>query len=262
MSNIKTEIEEVNRNYYASTYRYSSHLSAKLASLVSFDQQSKNRRNVHYARRALLLNKGKNLSVLDYGCGRGLFLHAFERYAGNLIGVDISPEAGAALTMRNWKSGTQFSFMLPPDFMDAQFSEMFDVICCSHVLEHVPDDETVIRLLSKSLKPDGVIVINLPVNEVYEDPNHCRKYSVESARSLLSLGGLEVLEQHLTDRWTAYLLSSEKLRHTSGAGRFIMRCLRGSLALLPLPLLEFSERLLPAGYEFQQQVLIGRKEVA
>jgi len=50
----------------------------------------------------------------------------------------------------------------------------FDVIYCSHVLEHVPDDRLALRELARVLKPDGVAMVLVPVrNEArtYEDPS-------------------------------------------------------------------------------------------
>lgn len=47
---------------------------------------------------------------------------------------------------------TQIPF--PPDF--------FDVVFCSHVLEHVPDDRTAMRELARVLKPNGWAVIMVP----------------------------------------------------------------------------------------------------
>jgi SAM-dependent methyltransferase len=49
----------------------------------------------------------------------------------------------------------------------------FDVILCSHVLEHIPDDVTAISELYRILKPDGWALILVPFNaeraETFED---------------------------------------------------------------------------------------------
>jgi SAM-dependent methyltransferase len=55
------------------------------------------------------------------------------------------------------------------DFPD----ESFDVILCSHVLEHVPDDARAMRELHRVLKRGGVAIVQVPVDhdraETYED---------------------------------------------------------------------------------------------
>ena len=47
----------------------------------------------------------------------------------------------------------------------------FDVIFCSHVLEHVQDDERGIRELSRVLNPDGWAILMVPIKEemTFED---------------------------------------------------------------------------------------------
>lgn len=52
-------------------------------------------------------------------------------------------------------------------------SARFDLVVCSHVLEHVGDDRTGLRELYRVLRPGGVAVIMVPYHpnrETYEDP--------------------------------------------------------------------------------------------
>ena len=48
----------------------------------------------------------------------------------------------------------------------------FDVVYCSHVLEHVPDDRKAIREFYRVLRPTGWAVLNVPVTaeQTFEDP--------------------------------------------------------------------------------------------
>ena len=54
-----------------------------------------------------------------------------------------------------------------------QPDESFDVIYCSHVLEHVPEDRKAMAEFHRLLKPGGWAVINVPVTEesTFEDPS-------------------------------------------------------------------------------------------
>lgn len=54
-------------------------------------------------------------------------------------------------------------------FPDAEF----DLICCSHVLEHVDDDRAAIREIYRMLKPGGTALLMVPITEdvTYEDPS-------------------------------------------------------------------------------------------
>jgi SAM-dependent methyltransferase len=53
--------------------------------------------------------------------------------------------------------------------------ERFDLVICSHVVEHVPDDRAAMREMQRVLRPGGVALIQTPVNydqvATYEDPD-------------------------------------------------------------------------------------------
>lgn len=62
--------------------------------------------------------------------------------------------------------------MVKMDITDIQFPpETFDVVYCSHVLEHVPDDRKAMREFWRVLKPGGWAILNVPVidKETFED---------------------------------------------------------------------------------------------
>lgn len=64
------------------------------------------------------------------------------------------------------------SAMLKMDLTNIQFSnEVFDVILCSHVLEHIPDDIKAMSEMCRILKPGGWAVIQVPIARefTYED---------------------------------------------------------------------------------------------
>lgn len=68
------------------------------------------------------------------------------------------------------------SAMLALDLVDIAFSDgAFDVILCSHVLEHVPDDRRAMRELHRVLRPGGWAILLVPEDRsrerTYEDPS-------------------------------------------------------------------------------------------
>jgi SAM-dependent methyltransferase len=63
--------------------------------------------------------------------------------------------------------------MLKMDITDIQYPDnYFDIILCSHVLEHIPDDEKAMRELSRVLNPGGWAILQVPilVEKTFEDP--------------------------------------------------------------------------------------------
>lgn len=54
-------------------------------------------------------------------------------------------------------------------------TDRFDLILCNHVLEHVPDDATAMGELFRVLKPGGVAVVTVPIDDrrekTFEDPS-------------------------------------------------------------------------------------------
>lgn len=63
--------------------------------------------------------------------------------------------------------------MVRMDITDIQYpDDSFDVIYCSHVLEHVQEDVKAMRELRRVLKPDGWAVLLVPITAetTYEDP--------------------------------------------------------------------------------------------
>jgi len=64
--------------------------------------------------------------------------------------------------------------MVKMDITDIQYpDDYFDVIYCSHVLEHVLDDRKAMREFHRTLKPDGWAILHVPitVETTFEDPS-------------------------------------------------------------------------------------------
>ena len=97
---------------------------------------------------------GKMLHIAPESCFEELFKSKVEEY----ITADLcSPHA-----------------MVKMDITDIQYeNETFDIIYCSHVLEHVSDDHKAMKEFFRVLKKDGWAILNVPVirDKTYEDPS-------------------------------------------------------------------------------------------
>ena len=174
-------------------------------------------------------------------------------------GLDISPFATQRLSAMNWGSQRSFSAVGIGDFEQGAFEECFDIVSCSHVLEHVPDDEATANQLMESLRPGGFLLLNVPINEVFDDPNHVRAYDRRKLSSLLENSNLEILREEESDRLSAFLLHHEMNGACGRIKRSACRLLRAVSAVLPLSVIENMERILPATYKSQQLILVARK---
>jgi SAM-dependent methyltransferase len=139
-------------------------------------------------------NKTPNGKFLEIGCGTGYVLKGLERFPGvKLTGAEIYLE------------GLKFARMRLPDAefiqMDAArmpFTDQFDYIGAFDVLEHITEDEAVMKNVFRSLKKDGVFFISVPQYMTmwsYEDDITChkRRYSKKEIFNKLQNSGFTLM---------------------------------------------------------------------
>lgn len=96
----------------------------------------------------------QSLSVLDIGTSTGIIANYLSKYFGKVIGIDI--DAPAIEYARNNFIKENLAFEIG-DSMNLNFSQnMFDVVICAHVYEHVSDADRLIKEIHRVLKPAGV----------------------------------------------------------------------------------------------------------
>ncbi len=100
--------------------------------------------------------KGKTFNVLDYGGGDGSLLKHFvaKDIACYLVDFNQQPIPGVK--------------RLGSTINDLSLDLLFDVIICSHVLEHVVDPVELLKQLRPFLRDNGIIYIEVPI-EVWKD---------------------------------------------------------------------------------------------
>jgi 2-polyprenyl-3-methyl-5-hydroxy-6-metoxy-1,4-benzoquinol methylase len=97
---------------------------------------------------------------LEIGCGHGFFLAEAERsrFFASCVGVDISMGS-----LREARQRTSEAHLAQADGEYLGFrGGMFDAVCLTEVIEHVPDQVAVLKEASRMLTPVGILVVTAP----------------------------------------------------------------------------------------------------
>lgn len=127
-----------------------------------------------------------NFSILDYGGGSGELLTYFVNERVKCYLIDFNTQINPGIQ----KIGSTIA--------DLPSESSFNVIVCSHVLEHVVNPVSMLKQLRGFLKSNGVIYIEIPV-EIWEgvpvqhDPvTHINYFTKESLRKAIVISGFKV----------------------------------------------------------------------
>lgn len=107
--------------------------------------------------------RGKRL--VDFGCGDGTFLGllmATPFAPGEAIGIETSLPA-VEDCRRRLGADPRLAFALPSDITSARYRERYDAVFCMEVFEHVVDLEPLLSAIAWLLKPDGRLIVSVPV---------------------------------------------------------------------------------------------------
>lgn len=116
---------------------------------------------------AELVPKSPRPKILDVGCGRG-WMAPFMSPLGDVVGVDFSPE-GIEYARTNYGEHGTFQLADPEHpYLGLQKTD-FDVVACSEVIEHVPDQDGFLRQISSLLDKDGWCMLTTPNGNVWEE---------------------------------------------------------------------------------------------
>jgi len=117
-----------------------------------------------------LLNLSPDARVLDVGCGSGLLLLIMHQVGfRNVEGIDpyYPSEQPIGGKVRVYRRTLR-------EHLEAQ-PPPYDVVMYHHVLEHVPDPEGELSLAKQLLKPNGRVLVRLPLAGSY----HWKRYGTD-----------------------------------------------------------------------------------
>lgn len=103
--------------------------------------------------------------VLDVGCGGGILSESMAQRGAQVTGIDmgVTPLNVAKLHALESKVDVDYQ-QLSAETLAQQLSdkpeELFDVVTCLEMLEHVPDPSSVINACARMLKPGGQLFLS------------------------------------------------------------------------------------------------------
>lgn len=105
---------------------------------------------------------GRPVRVLDIGCSEGMMLLYSKKadVQAEFYGVDILEERKAVALQRGYKD-VLLRDVRQCDFLD--YRGFFDVVICSHILEHLEEPGDLLRKLNGALSKDGLLIGGVPI---------------------------------------------------------------------------------------------------
>ena len=176
------------------------------------------------------LSKRTPESLMDFGAGKGVFLHIAKESEFDVKGVETSlPRAnfgreqyGLTISTNEFSSGRIFD-------------HTFDVITSIHVFEHIPDALPLMKeLVSGNLKEDGIGMFEVPNINSWQSswakdtwmhldvPRHINHFTPEKFREYMEEAGLTIVRTSYFSWHMGIIGMLQSLMHFFGYNGFII----------------------------------------
>ncbi len=161
---------------------------------------------------AYLLEQRPELKVataLDYGTAEGSLGHELRAVAEQVFVTEADPQFVELL-----KADPLLTFVGESELASERFRGFFDLICISHVLEHLTDPYQIMDLFGAMLKPGGLLLVDIP-NEVrmlahgFQANGHVSYFSKETFAKFVEVqGSFDLLELRTCNREVDFFIAS------------------------------------------------------
>ncbi len=133
--------------------------------------------------------KGRSIRLLDLGCGDGRLCPLWKELTGaEVYGLELSPKA-----VENAQKRYPFVHYKEGDAISTGYEQnMFDVVICQEVLEHVEEQQQLIDECGRILKQEGVLILTTP-NKFYFDRRNGGNYSNQPIENIIEKATLLAL---------------------------------------------------------------------
>ncbi len=141
--------------FYPAQYWWSAAKPGALKKLESMYRKIALRDHVSFIMKAS--GNSDMLDLLDIGCGSGALIGLLKQRGFHVTGLDFSAEAAAVADAEN---GVR---VIVGSLEEAAFPDRsFDIVTLFHVMEHVTNPRQVLAEVSRILRPNGTVVLQVP----------------------------------------------------------------------------------------------------
>lgn len=139
--------------------------------------------------------------ILDAGAGYGIYSLTLAERGYSVDALELEPERVDALNrMKAERPAIDERIRVQvASLTDAPMPDgSYDVIICSDVIEHIPDDVRAVREIARLLAPGGIVALTVPYDstynkKIYQMFGHERPgYTEEGMRELIAPYGLVI----------------------------------------------------------------------
>lgn len=143
----------------------------------------------------ILQQADKSSLVVDFGAGDGSFSLSVAAAGARLICVETDPVLSSGLSANGLEVVSS---------LDALDDCSVDYIYTLNVLEHIEDDDAIIKLWMQKLRPGGRLLVYVPAFEVLfssmdKKVGHFRRYSKKMLSEKLNKAGFQIAETKYAD---------------------------------------------------------------
>jgi SAM-dependent methyltransferase len=136
--------------------------------------------------------------ILDCGCGDGSLLSVISSRlpCGEMSGMDVADN----VPLHRLGIAVQFQQQDLGKPVPVELHEQYDLVLCSEVIEHVPNDGMLIENLARLTKPGGWIVLSTQSGNIYKTEQflgHLRHYKREDLAARLERQGVSIEKSYL-----------------------------------------------------------------
>ena len=148
--------------------------------------------------------RGKNLKLIDIGCGTGWTTSIFGKNGFEVTGLEPSK------TRSKFARDTYGIRTLTGHIENVNIQETFGTVVLRHIIEHVEDPKSVIEKIGELLENQGLLLLVCPnINSLgrylfgaqwssWGLPWHCNFFTPKSIKALLDHSDFEILKSYQT----------------------------------------------------------------